>query len=136
MRIANIKPGHKLLFVVLFLLLVGYSLFQARALIVGPRIWITNIEDGYVAMGPLVIVEGQSENIAWLSLNDRQIFTDEEGFWSEKLIVSKGLNVMTMRARDRFGRETENQVRIILPFSPEHAKPTEEAGDEEVTETI
>ena len=100
--------------IILSSLLIVYSLYQARALLIGPQIWIERPQDGEVVENPLVTVEGQARNIAWISLNDHQIFTDEKGRWGEKLIVSQGLSIMTMKARDRFGRETEKSVRIVL----------------------
>jgi hypothetical protein len=109
----NIQPKYGLL-IILFALLIVYSLYQARFLILGPQIWIDNPQDGQTVEDPLVIMEGRAENIAWISLNDRQIFTDEKGAWSEKLLVSPGLSIMTVKARDRFGRETEKSVRIVL----------------------
>ena len=109
----EIKPRYGLL-IILFLLLAAYSTYQARTLLVGPRVWIENPQDGDMVENPLVIMGGQSKKIAWISLNDRQIFTDEEGNWSEKLLVSPGLSIMTVKARDRFGRETAKSVRIIL----------------------
>ena len=111
--IIEIKPKTSIL-IVLFVGLVVYSLYQARALIIGPRVWITSPEDGQVVSDPLVVIEGQSRNIAWISLNGHQIFTDEEGRWSEKLIVSEGVSIMTVEASDRFGRETKESVRIVL----------------------
>jgi len=109
----DIKPKYGLLIIV-FVLLTAYSLYQARILLTGPRIQIDNPKDGQTVEDPLVIVEGQSKNIAWISLNDRQIFTDENGKWSEKLLVSPGLSIMTVKARDRFGRKTEKNVKIVL----------------------
>ncbi|PIP55575.1 MAG: hypothetical protein CO183_02065 [Candidatus Zambryskibacteria bacterium CG_4_9_14_3_um_filter_42_9] len=109
----DIKPKYGFL-IILFILLVAYSLFQARALIIGPKISIESPADGKTVDDPLVVISGQSKNIAWLSLNDHQIFTDEEGEWSEKLLVSPGISIMTVKARDRFGRETEKNVQIVL----------------------
>ena len=109
----EIKLKHALI-ITLFLLLISYSLFQARFLILGPQVWIENPQDGHTVESPSVTITGQAKNVAWISLNDRQIFTDEKGIWSEKLIVSKGLSIMTIKARDRFGRETEKRVRIVL----------------------
>ena len=109
----DIKPKYGFL-IILLILLIAYSLYQARALLVGPQIWIGNPQDGDTVEDPLVIMEGQSKNIAWISLNDRQIFTDENGQWSEKLLVSPGLSIMTVKARDRFGRKTEKNVKIVL----------------------
>lgn len=113
MNIMHIKPKNALL-IILFILLTSYSIFQARALLIGPQVWITSPKDGQVASSPIVVIEGHSRNIAWISLNGHQIFTDEEGVWSEKLIVSKGMSIMTVEASDRFGRETKKGVRIVL----------------------
>ncbi|MDP2665840.1 MAG: hypothetical protein Q8P23_04415 [bacterium] len=113
MKIANIQPKQALL-IIFFILLASYSIFQARTLLVGPQVWIESPQDGETVENPLVVIKGQAKNIAWISLNDRQIFTDENGRWSEKLIVSKGISIMTVRARDRFGRGTEERVWIVL----------------------
>ena len=113
MKRIDIKPKHVFL-TVLFLLLTSYSLYEARFLILGPQIWIENPQDGQVVTEPLVMIQGRSKNIAWISLNDRQIFTDEEGVWSEKLLVSEGVSIMTVSARDRLGRETSGSGQVVL----------------------
>ncbi len=118
MQKIEIKPKNALL-IILFLLLTIYSLYQARFLILGPQIKIESPQDGETVKNPLIIISGWANNVAWLSLNDRQIFTDEDGHWSEKLIVSEGLSIMTLRARDRFGRETRETLRIVLPLEIE-----------------
>ena len=109
----NVKPRYAIL-IALFIFLVAYSLYQARALLIGPRVGITSPKDCQVASDPIIVIEGQSRNVAWISLNGHQIFTDEEGNWSEKLIVSEGMSIMTVEASDRFGRETKKGVRIVL----------------------
>ena len=111
--IFNLKPRSVIL-IGLSLLLIAYTLYQARALILGPRIWITSPPDGQIVNDPVINIEGRAENISLITLNGRQIFTDETGRWSEKLIVSKGLSIMTVEAKDRFGRETKKTVRIVL----------------------
>lgn len=103
-----------------WLMLVGgiilffYCLFQARFLILGPQVSIVTPGDGESITSPMVIISGRAYNVSWISLNDRQIFTDEKGSFSEKLIVADGLSIMTVRVRDRFGREREKTVRILL----------------------
>ena len=113
MKIEDVRPKH-ILITVGFLLLTVYSLFQARFLILGPGVTILSHKDGAVVHEPQVTLSGKARNAAWISLNDRQIFTDEEGFWSEKLILSEGLSIMTLRVRDRFGRERVTSVRLVL----------------------
>ncbi|MES2214136.1 MAG: hypothetical protein V4465_01970 [Patescibacteria group bacterium] len=111
MRI-EFAPKH-LFYAILFLLLVAYSLFQARFLILGPSIRIDSPADGATVPTPVVRVTGNAQNIAYISLDDRPIFIDAKGNFSEKLIAAPGLDIITLRARDRFGRSTEKQIRVV-----------------------
>lgn len=110
------RPRYAVL-VIFFLLVVLYTLYQARALILGPRISIENPIDGATVNSPVVTIEGWARDTAWLNLNGRQIFTDESGSWSEKLIVQEGVSIMTVHAQDRFGRETEERLHIVFKQS-------------------
>ena len=109
----SLKP-RQLILITLFLLLTSYSLYQARFLIFGPQLTILSHHDGEVILNNVVTIEGLAKNAAWLSFNDRQIFTDEKGRWSEKLILSEGPSIITVKARDRFGREVEEKLTLIL----------------------
>src|SRR3989344_6835821 len=102
---SNLTKPRYILLTLLFSILVIYSLYQGRFLILGPQIWVDNIKDGETVRESVVTIAGRAKNVAWLSLNDRQIFTDEEGFWSEKLLVSEGVSFITVKGRDRFGHE-------------------------------
>jgi len=97
----------------LFILLVLYSLFQARFLILGPNIRITSPLDGARVESPVVELLGVASNISYISVNDRPIFVNEKGDFDEKLIVPVGLSIITMKAKDRFGRETEKVTRVV-----------------------
>ncbi len=97
----------------LFILFVLYILFQARFLILGPEVSINFPQDGESVSESVLTIKGRARNAAWLNLNGRQIFTDEKGFWEERVVLSKGLSIMTLVAHDRFGREEKKSVRII-----------------------
>ena len=109
----NFRPRH-FFFILLALLLTSYSLLQARFMILGPQIWVDSIRDGETVEGSVVTVAGRAKNVAWLTLNDRQIFTDEEGHWSEKLVVSKGASFISVKAKDRFGHEIYKNLQVVL----------------------
>lgn len=112
-RYPLIKPRN-LLLTALFTTLAIYSLYQGRFLILGPQIWVDNIKDGETLKDSVVTIAGRAKNVAWLTLNDRQIFTDEEGRWSEKLLVSEGISFITVKARDRFGHEVNKNLQVVL----------------------
>lgn len=97
-----------LIFIGSILLLVVisiYVLFQARFLIAGPQIVLIN--DTTVHNNNRVVkLEGTAYNITHLWLNDRPIYTDEAGHFREALVLENGYTVATLRAKDRYGRET------------------------------
>ena len=109
----EIKPKYAF-FGVIFVLLCIYSLYQARFLILGPEIYIESHRDGEEVYASVITLKGVAKNAAWLSLNGEQIFTDKEGHWQEALILSRGISIMTLAARDRFGRVKSKSIRIIF----------------------
>ena len=103
----------KYLLVALFVgCLFVYISFQARFLIVGPEITLLN-EPASVQNNPTVTLMGTARNIAKITLNGRQIFTDQSGYFSEALVLENGYTIATITATDRYGRET-NVVRSFV----------------------
>lgn len=101
------------LFILLSIVFLLYVLFQTRFIILGPRISILSHSDGFVSSSPNITIRGKATNIAWISLNGRQIFINEKGFWEETLLLAQGVSIMSIEARDRFGRKTTKNLRII-----------------------
>ena len=100
------------LVVVIFLLILGYGLFQARNLIIGPKITVLTPKNGEDLADPLVVVTGVATNITRISLDDRQIFVDKYGNFSEKLLVPSGYTIIKLVAQDKFGRTTEKLIEL------------------------
>ncbi len=111
MHSVPLKRGLTLGFLVIIAL---YALFQARYIILGPEVTISSPTDGSVLAESLVTVVGTAQNATFISLDDRPIFLDEHGNFRELLLAPKGLSTIIVKARDRFGRETEKTLRIIV----------------------
>lgn len=96
-----------------FVLIAAYALFQARFLILGPGIAIESpLPESELDAG-MILINGRARNISFLSLNDRQIYTDTSGRFEEKLVVQKGINIIKLEGKDRFGRRTVETVRVV-----------------------
>lgn len=93
------------LFVLLFGFTVFYVFFQARFLITGPQIVLAS-EPATRHNERVLQLSGSAFNITHLWLNDRPIFTDEDGNFKEALVLENGYTITTLRAKDRYGRET------------------------------
>lgn len=101
-------------FSLLGLFIVGYALFQASNLIRGPIIDIYTPQNGATYNSILIEIDGRARNIAYINLNGTKMFTDKDGYFSEKLLLSPGYNVVTLDATDKFGKHTEKKLELIL----------------------
>ena len=97
--------------VILLAIVVVYVAFQARFLITGPQI-LLGAEPPTFQNERVLTLSGSAFNITHLWINDRQIFTDEEGNFREELVLENGYTITTLRAKDRYGRET----RVVRSF--------------------
>lgn len=88
------------------LLITTYIIFQARFLIIGPEITLTT-EPAVQQNERIITLTGTARNITHLWLNDRQIYTDEQGHFTEALVLENGYTITTLKAKDRYGRETK-----------------------------
>lgn len=96
---------------ILLLTLLTYAAYQARFLIQGPQITLAE-EPAIVHTERSVTLTGDTRNIARITLNGRQIFTDETGIFEEVLWLENGYTVATLSAEDRYGRTTS----LVRPF--------------------
>ena len=102
------------LFSLFGIIIIGYSLFQAQKLILGPIIEIYTPQNGAIYNQTLIEISGRAKNISYLNLNDRAIFTDKDGYFKEKLLLSPGYNIIKLDARDKFKNYTEKRLELIL----------------------
>lgn len=93
-------------------LLISYGLFNARDLLLGPSIEITQPTSQTETTENIFTIKGRAKNTAYISINQRPIFVDKEGFFEEKLILSPGFNIIEIKARDRFKKETQKTVSV------------------------
>lgn len=93
--------------------ILGYGGWRAKSLVEGPDLVIASPLSGTLVAESLVEVRGKATNISFLTLNDGAIFTDEAGEFREKVLLSYGYNVMTLKAKDRFGRSVTKTLELI-----------------------
>lgn len=103
------------LFVFFGVLIVGYILFQSKNLLLGPQITVTEPSDGATLTYNLVTIKGVATNISRISIDDRPIFVDDQGNFSEKLIAPHGYSIIKVEAQDKFGKATQKLIHVYLP---------------------
>ena len=90
---------------------VWYVGYQARFLITGPQLSLVN-EPSIVQGERVIRLQGQARNITAIYLNGRAIATDNEGKFDEGVVLENGYTIVSLDARDRYGRK----VHIERPF--------------------
>jgi hypothetical protein len=100
---------------------VSYILFQSRLLLGGPRLTIDPPPPAVIE-GPTVTIAGLAENIVSITINDRPILTDERGYFKEDVHVPTGYTIVTVEARDRFGR-TSTYTHDVVAQRPAEEEP-------------
>ncbi len=96
------------------LVILVYAGFQAQKIVRGPVIDVFTPQNGATYNQTLIEIEGRARNIAYLNLNGRKIFTDKDGHFKEKLLLSPGYNIIKLDAQDKFKKYTEKTLEIIL----------------------
>jgi len=104
----------KTLFIAFFvLIIVGYGIFQSQKIVGGPKITISSPVTGQILTKSDIDIAGVATNISAISLNDRPIFIDESGKFSEKLMLYPGYNIIKLRAEDKFGSQVEKDLELV-----------------------
>lgn len=89
-----------------------YVAFQARFMIEGPMVTLTP-EPQTVSKDRVVVLTGKTENITSLTVNGRPIATDPEGNFNESVILENGYTIMSIDARDRYGRSVHIERPLV-----------------------
>ncbi len=106
-----IKVGS---FSFLFLVILIYSAFQARKILEGPRISIISPRSGQVMEDPLLDIKGVATNVNQISLNGNLFYIDQKGNFDQKLLLSPGYNIISLDAKDKFGKQTEKKIEVVF----------------------
>lgn len=101
------------LIVLLFLIFIGYTYYQAKNLIDGPIITVENPKDGSSSTQSPITIKGIAKNTSFIFIDDRPIYIDEQGNFSERILLLKGYNVIEIKARDKFGKEKKEVLEVV-----------------------
>lgn len=97
-------------FVVLFGVIFTFTFVKMRMVVRGVRIVakIATEKDSSI-----VKVQGLAKNAVYLTLDGREIFIDKNGWFDEPTALSPGVSVVTLSARDKFGKTSEKKFELV-----------------------
>ena len=98
------------------LFVVGYGVFNSRFIIQGPEISIEQIDkdsNTIVTQDKTLFLKGKVLHSSFISINGRPIFIDEAGQFNEKLLLSSGVSIIDIYAKDKFGKEVRKKIDVL-----------------------
>lgn len=98
--------------VTFFVLFVVYAGFEVAKLYLGPSLVVNTPTDLSTVDNPLVEITGVAKRVSYIKINDRQIFSDTKGYFSDKLLLLPGYNIINIEVNDRFGKEINKEIRM------------------------
>ena len=82
--------------------------------LLGPKVTILEPNTLFLSTEePVLILKGQAKRVAKISINDRNILTDKDGFFAETLLLPPGRSIIALKAEDRFKHRLEKSINII-----------------------
>ena len=101
------------IFSAIFLMIVGYVVYNSRVLIEGPKIELESPTNWATVSEKLLQIKGVTRNTTSISINDRPINVDESGRFSESLLLSPGYNIILIEANDKFDRKATERLDLF-----------------------
>ncbi len=93
--------------------IVAYSIWRSLNYARGPHILLYEPNDGSSIAASTVTIRGKAERVNALFVNGQSIAMDEQGGFTDTLIVFPGMNVIAISANDQFGRTTQIELDLI-----------------------
>jgi hypothetical protein len=118
------------MFIIIAVIIGIYTYSRSIDYFTGPSIVLTCPRSGATTTDPYVEIRGHAERIAKLRLNQRPIFTDDDGVFTESLLLMPGYNILTLEADDIFGRNIKENIELVYLPSPQPKIPLETAETE------
>lgn len=96
----------RILVLILLLGIASLIIYETRFVTHGPRIDIQSPVDGSSFTEPLITLTGTVSNVATMTINGNRALPRTDGDFSYPLALPEGYSLVTIRAQDRFGKET------------------------------
>ncbi|MFA6601969.1 MAG: hypothetical protein WCT02_03895 [Candidatus Paceibacterota bacterium] len=97
----------------LVLFIIGYTISRSLNYFKGPEILIDWPANGATATTSTIVISGQAVRLSSLFLNGNPLSMNEQGLWSQKVLVFRGINRITLSAKDQFGRSISKELDLV-----------------------
>ncbi len=95
-------------------LVFGYFWHQLSYLINPPTIRITYPASDFTTREESIEISGQTEPDVYLTINGKELYVDNKGYFKSMVDLEIGLNALKIEARDRFGKVNTVIRRVMV----------------------
>ena len=99
---------------VVFLLILGYILYQYRFAFISPPLDVYSPEENEVLRSNEVQIMGKTDPNATVFVNTTSVSVDKEGNFTKKLDLFEGKTVIRIVAENRFGRKSSIERHVAV----------------------
>ncbi|MFZ2188036.1 MAG: RodZ domain-containing protein [Candidatus Moraniibacteriota bacterium] len=118
-----------LFFVGILVLGVFFYLYrEAGSLTDTPRLIILNPGSNSQVDGKNVLLEGKTDKDARVFINDQLVLVDDDGRFREDISLQSGINVIHVRAVNKFQKEAAENITVQSKYVDENADSQKEEG--------
>jgi hypothetical protein len=102
-----------IIIIISLIILFGYGIFELWGYMNGPKLTIISPINGSAVSESLVSIAGKTKNAQKITLNRRDIDRNENGDFSEEILLSYGYNILELAVEDRFGKRDSEILQIV-----------------------
>jgi cytoskeletal protein RodZ len=107
--------GKKIILIFFVLALIVYLYFQSSYVMKAPEIKIFSPPtETFYTENETIILAGQTVSEIVVMINNLEVTSDKEGFFSSHINLSPGINVIKVSAKKRYSKTSEKEIKIVL----------------------
>jgi len=95
------------------LLVLGYALYTARHIIGGPQLILATSDGVLTVTSQVIEITGTAKNTTNLTMNNAVLLLDEASNFTERMLLSAGINTFIFDAEDKFGRRSQETLQVL-----------------------
>jgi len=108
------KIVKRVLIILAVLAILVFLGFRVQMIFSPPYLDIVEPQDGLIATERQIEIIGASQSEAEIVINNQNILVDNEGVFRTTVDLQKGLNLIKITAKKRYGREKVVELRILF----------------------
>ena len=96
-----------------FLFVVTYAISKTNAITQGVDLSVNGIEQGRKYTEGFLAITGNAKHAKHLLVNGREVTINQNGDFSDTLVLLPGYNIITVSAEDKFGKVTKKTYEVV-----------------------